>query len=70
MYLTPNKLNWGKCPECKVIINTNSDFPIDIIGNPYFTRVKCPSCKKEIYAKMKIEHTYILEKINLENSYN
>lgn len=62
MFLTPNKIEWGKCPGCKAVLNRHFA-PLEALGNPCFTPSKCPACGERIGVRVKVEMKYEIAKI-------
>jgi hypothetical protein len=60
-----NKLKWGKCPKCKILINGWRFYPASLVkensGNGFWIELECPSCKAKLLAAMTVEATIELE---------
>lgn len=66
-FLTPNKIEWAKCPHCEFTLNTWEGVSLDALGNRYFVASLCPNkkCKKKIGIKVRIE--FKVEAIDLSD---
>lgn len=60
-----NKVNWAKCPECKVLLNGYQFYPANVLmsGSGGYVRFNCAKCKKELLLKCKVEVTFDCEKV-------
>jgi len=55
-----NKIEWPKCPECDLTINSYRILPASLFmeNQPCFEDIICPSCKKEFHIKSRVDISF------------
>lgn len=59
-----NKVEWGKCPHCKVTLNGYQFYPADILmngGYDFFSQYECANCKEKILVNCKVTLEFKVE---------
>jgi phage FluMu protein Com len=52
--ITPNKLNYGTCPNCKILLNSLEWIPFSALASTYSRYVKCPRCDAMLGVRIKV----------------
>lgn len=62
--MNTNKLTWGKCPKCKILINGWRYYPASMVqeNNGFWNEMECPGCSEHLIVNMRVEVTIELEK--------
>lgn len=59
--MKPNKLDWAKCPKCKILINDYRSYSLDMLmcGHKYFHTVKCVACDHQFMSRLIISWSFV-----------